>query len=195
MQRQITNISIVPYGTCHERSCVALYEQAFPADERRPISDWLDFVNNHELMHTSVILAGEEQRFAGFATVWQFSSFTYIEHFAVSPQLRGGGLGSESFRRLLLLCPNQPLIIEVELPSNDVARRRIAFYERLGMHVLPYHYVQPPYSEERSSLPMLIMASQQNVLPEEFADMRNELLRNVYGVQWNTDVGEVSSNF
>ena len=54
-----------------------------------------------------------------------------------------------------------PVVLEVELPEEgEMAKRRIGFYKRHGFKEYPeFHYIQPPYSPDLSSLEMMIMAS------------------------------------
>lgn len=66
------------------------------------------------------------------------STWTLLDYFAVSPQLRGTGIGSRFFRALMEDNPAY-VLIEAEAPQcaeDDADRimrnRRIAFYERCG---------------------------------------------------------------
>lgn len=110
-----------------------LYVSAFPADERRPVSQMPPCDSAFRFY------AIED---AGLLTAWAFDGFTYIEHFAIFPEMRGSGIGSLALSEL-----PDPVILEVEPPeeSSD-ARRRIGFYERNGFHLLDVDYIQPPYS-------------------------------------------------
>ena len=68
---------------------------------------------------------------AGFLAVWEFESFIYIEHFAVDPALRNSGTGSAMLQELVKQY-QKPICLEVELPEDELTRRRIGFYERNG---------------------------------------------------------------
>lgn len=66
------------------------------------------------------------------------SSWTLLDYFAVSPKLRGTGIGSRFFRTLMEDNPAY-VLIETEAPrcaANEADRilreRRISFYERCG---------------------------------------------------------------
>ena len=67
----------------------------------------------------------------GFITYWDFDSFYYVEHFATNPALRNGGYGK---RTLEYLCNylKHPIVLEVERPVEEMAKRRISFYQRQG---------------------------------------------------------------
>ena len=86
--------------------------------------------------------------------------FALINYFAVYPQYRSKGYGSEFLKNIISRYPERVLVIEATDPSaaknsalHDEAVRRVQFYERAGFGVLP---------TERAKifgLDMLIMAS------------------------------------
>lgn len=164
-----------------ERFAKQLYEGAFPSDERRDFA--LLKTLTTERNFTFFILKDETQSNIGILSLWHFETFDYIEHFAISPALRGGGFGASVLEKLTRETSN-PIVLEVELPTTDLARRRIAFYERCGFRLLPFDYVQPPYDLTKSSLPMHVMASSDAFSNEEtFRSMVRHLHSAVYGVR------------
>lgn len=121
-----------------------LYIDAFPPEERRPVDKMppADPAFNFYAV-------GD----AGLLTAWEFPDFTYVEHFAVYPHMRGSGIGSEALAAL-----NGTVVLEVEPPeTGEMARRRIAFYERNGFRLLDVDYLQPPYSPGLPSVPLRLM--------------------------------------
>ena len=58
-----------------------LYLSAFPAEERRDVSDLVRLMRGEPRFH--VLAAYDEAGFAGFITYWDFSAFRYVEHFAI----------------------------------------------------------------------------------------------------------------
>ena len=83
-----------------------------------------------------------------------------MEHFAIISAMRGGGLGGEAIRNFVAADP-MPVILEVEPSgSNDMADRRIAFYERCGFtgH-RDFEYIQPPYSPGLPEVPLMPTAT------------------------------------
>jgi hypothetical protein len=50
------------------------------------------------------------------------------------------------------------MLLEVEPGEDEISRRRILFYERLGMKLCPFDYKQPPYRKNEKPFPMLIMS-------------------------------------
>ncbi len=132
-----------------------LYEGAFPVDERRDFGEWMRLLEERPEFRAYAIY--ESRTAVGFVTLWELEEWRFAEHFAVDPARRGGGIGAAAFGELLNM-EIRPLILEVEPPEDDLKRRRIGFYERLGMRLhADYEYVQPAYSAERKALPMRLM--------------------------------------
>ena len=116
---------------------------------------------------------------AGFLAVWEFESFIYIEHFAVDPALRNSGTGSAMLQELVKQY-QKPICLEVELPEDELTRRRIGFYERNGFVFNEYPYIQPPISKRKSPVPLRIMTYRSEITREEFQKMKEILYRRVY---------------
>lgn len=116
---------------------------------------------------------------AGFLAVWEFESFIYIEHFAVDPAFRNSGTGSAMLQELVKQY-QKPICLEVELPEDELTRRRIGFYERNGFVFNEYPYIQPPISKGKSPVPLRIMTYRSEITREEFQKMKEILYRRVY---------------
>ena len=116
---------------------------------------------------------------AGFLAVWEFESFIYIEHFAVDPALRNSGTGSAMLQELVKQY-QKPICQEVELPEDELTRRRIGFYERNGFVFNEYPYIQPPISKGKSPVPLRIMTYGEAITRETFEAIKNVLYRSVY---------------
>ena len=156
----------------------ALYEAAFPADERRATAVWIDM--DHKEFCRYAVLRNEQ--FAGFVTVWNFERFVYVEHFAILPELRGLGIGAEVLKQLREYY-KLPLVLEVEMPEDELARRRVGFYERCGLTLCERDYLQPPYDTQSDWLPMRLMTSDMTMTEEQFASVCDCLYRAVYGCE------------
>ena len=116
---------------------------------------------------------------AGFLAVWEFESFTYIEHFAVDPVLRNSGTGSAMLQELVRKYQKQ-ICLEVELPEDELTRRRIGFYERNGFVFNEYPYIQPPISKGKSPVPLRIMTYGSAITQDTFEEMKRVLYQRVY---------------
>lgn len=158
-----------------------LYVAAFPVDERRELSDLRRFVVEREEFSVEACLT-DEGRFAGFFTSWQWPDFRYGEHFAVLAEKRSCGVGGEILDRMLR-CDTRPMVIEVEPPVDEMASRRIGFYERHGLTLrTDIDYLQPPYDSSRKPLPLRLMTYGE-MTHERLTAAVKTIHKNVYGVE------------
>lgn len=154
-----------------------LYQSAFPSSERRNLGG-LEQILNHEKRFEAYALM-KEDKFVGFFTYWLFDRFCYVEHFAIDDSLRGQNLGSEVLVAFLKRT-DLPVVLEVEMPDNNEAGRRIKFYERFGFRVLPHTYAQPFYDGSGRILPMLIMSNNYHFTDKHFNMIKKTLHSEVY---------------
>lgn len=160
---------------------VTLYESAFPQEERRPTAEWLNYIREKDAFTLHVIKESHTNQFLGFITTWDFSDFVYVEHFAIIPPLWGFGFGSMAFKEILQKAGNKPLVLEVEPPTDFQAYRRIQFYERLGMHLMPFPYQQPSYASELPPIPLQLMCNQDLQDEATWSHMIHTIHQQVYG--------------
>ena len=82
----------------------------------------------------------------GYAIITAPENLKYalINYFAVFPEYRAKGYGSEFLKILLSRYSERTLVLEADDPSaaktptaRDEAVRRVKFYERAGFHVIP----------------------------------------------------------
>lgn len=156
----------------------SLYTEAFPPAERRPLEAWRQLADSESAFQIFEILS--EGRFVGFVSCWQMGGFVYLEHFAILPTERCGGLGSACIELLKEKFPQQPLVLEAELPETHLAQRRIAFYERCGFSVSPRRYLQPPYRPGTPWFPLQMLCTDARFLEEQFEEVRNNIYSTVY---------------
>ncbi len=154
-----------------------IMEAGFPTDERRPREEQARLFDN-PVFHAYGLL-GDTGEVKAFLTVYEFDTFVFAEHLAVDERFRNRGLGAELMRAFLERL-DKPLCLEVELPTGELSRRRIGFYERLGFTLNDYPYIQPPMSEGQSEVPLLVMSTKGPLTPEQFETVRETLYREVY---------------
>ena len=106
--------NILKNGTEFKEQVYMLYEEAFPAEEKKPISlmEHFDFKN---IFITAL-----------------------LDYFAVSPEKRNGGYGSKSLKLLLERFRSNKYIFEIEMQDEKAEnaqdrKRRKAFYLRNGL--------------------------------------------------------------
>ena len=154
-----------------------LYHFSFPVEERRP---WVNIIKQINLSSQFSMYAVKDSNnsFVGFITTWNFPEAIYIEHFAVSESMRGTGYGTEIIKFFYSL--NTNIIFEVELPgSNEMADKRISFYQRNGFKTLPnVAYTQPPYTPDLEPVPMLLMVKNDFQDIDSFVKQFHDLVYN-----------------
>lgn len=140
-----------------------LYETAFPPIERIPVSSMLRGIRQHELgqVPRSEYLAAvdAEDQFVGMVQwVWRPEYDTaYLGYFAITPERRGSGLGSQVYRMIIDRAAQYGALLmafDVEQPERqttpaacELALRRIRFYQRQGAGLLSgleFFYGEPP---------------------------------------------------
>lgn len=160
---------------------IAIYEESFPIDEQRPTTDIAHLITEEE-RYRAMALVDDNDRCIGLLTAWQFSTYTYIEHFAIDPSLRSVGYGTMALKTFAHIQP-MPIVLEVEPPTDVLTRRRIGFYERCGLALYDYDYIQPAYAPDRSAVPLRLMG---NLASPDLAQIAHTLHSEVYGIN-NTD--------
>lgn len=141
-------------------SLVSIYQQSFPTNEQRPIDDIACLLSN-DTRYTLYAIVEDSGALLGLLTTWTFCEFTYIEHFALSPNLRSRGYGTQALSTFIQRT-HRPIILEVEPPTDAITQRRIRFYERHGLTLYDYPYMQPPYTPDSQSVELCLMGTIDN---------------------------------
>ena len=76
--------------------------------------------------------------------------------------------------------PDAKIVLEVELPEDELSKRRIGVYERNGFTHCEKPYMQPPYRKSGSPIPMYIMFSGADSIDGIFDTITSEIYKNVY---------------
>ncbi len=155
-----------------------ILKKSFPISERRPYFEQKALLSD-PLYRIYVAKEEKSQDIKAFFAVWIFEDFAFIEHFAVDENCRGVGLGAEVLQELIskLKCP---ICLETEPPDNEISKRRIDFYLRNGFRLNDYPYIQPPISEGRNKIPLMIMTFPDKISDQVFEYYKNTLYLRVY---------------
>jgi ribosomal protein S18 acetylase RimI-like enzyme len=166
-----------------------LYTLVFPPLERRTWAA-LEYELNFEkrfCVH-ALIQNGE---FVGLFNYWTFDRFYYIEHMAISSKFRNQGIGTKAMT-IFMEQTKLPIILEVEMPNNIIASRRILFYEKLGFSIVSHNYAQPPYEGSGFLMPELIMTNDIHFANTHFDKIKEVLYTNVYHFEYSKDIKSVA---
>lgn len=165
----------------------ALMANSFPESELRTYEEQKKLLN-HPRYQLS-LKKDEEGSIAGVMAVWSITGFRFVEHLAVDPKQRNGGIGRKLLSDFLLAEPT-PVVLEVEPPTGELEGRRIAFYERLGFHLNDYAYAQPPLRPGQPLLPLMLMSYPSPLTEQQFQLCRDTLYREVYGYNGEAAAGD-----
>lgn len=157
-----------------------LMENSFPSDEYRVYEEQKNLLNNPK--YSIYVLYDKSQQIKAFIAAWEFAEFGYIEHFAVNPEYRNGGIGAAMLREFISQS-DKLLCLEVEPPTTQIANRRISFYKRNDFYLNDYPYMQPSMSKGKKSIPLCIMTSGQNINQEMFSKIKETLYTEVYNIK------------
>ena len=157
----------------------ALYESAFPANERIPIKHLLDDKIKREFW---AFFDGD--LFCGFSNSITHGSITNIVYFAVVPELRSRGYGSQILQAIRKQHPDTRLVvdIEVEEDSKDAEElerrnRRRDFYQRNGFDASPVDYVW-------QGVHYRLLTAGGTITEKEFRDFWKEILKDIPGAKY-----------
>lgn len=164
----------------HYQYIEQLLVASFPTDEYRALEEEREYTDSKEIFYNNIIL--NDGAPIGLITYWDFRQFYYVEHFAIDPAQRNGGYGKTVLNKL---CEelHRPIVLEVEAPVEEIAKRRIGFYQRQGFSLWEKEYLQPPYKAGDSYLPMHIMAYGNLECEKAFDEIKNLIYREVYNVK------------
>lgn len=141
-----------------------LYLRSFPPQERRQLRVQRRVMAQNELYHVEVItedaaVAGAASvagRFVGILFWWGFDDVRYVEHLATVSEVRGQGMGARILSGFIARS-SVPVILEVELPDDEMSRRRVGFYRRAGFVLSDRHYTHPSYKRGGAPVPLALM--------------------------------------
>ena len=122
-----------------------IYEYSFPRHEKRTLERQAEILKD-ERYHLEYYTDGG--KLVGFIGYWEIDDYLYIEHYAMAREARGGGYGTAILKDFLDKAEGRTVILEIDLPEDDVSRRRLRFYRNLGFEENPYRHVCPVYQEE-----------------------------------------------
>ena len=124
-----------------------LMTQSFPSEEYRELEELRKYTDTKTHFYNNIIFHNNTP--VGLITYWDFGHFYYIEHFAIDPAQRNGGYGKSVLNHLCQLLKH-PIVLEVEIPEEEMAKRRINFYQRQGFSLWEKPYQQPELERKKS---------------------------------------------
>ncbi|MBR3934143.1 MAG: GNAT family N-acetyltransferase [Clostridia bacterium] len=155
-----------------------IMEKSFPEDEFRPYDEQKALLDKDEY---KIYTWQENDKICAFIALWEFHNILFIEHFAVDPDFRNGGIGSKILAEISSLTKKQ-ICLEVEPPDDEITIRRVEFYKRCGFFLNEYPYMQPAISKGKREVPLMIMTYGKKITRMKFNDIKFVLYTNVYKI-------------
>lgn len=118
-----------------------LYEDSFPANERRAFEPLVTDATGH----AETLGFYDGGAFVGFASLLLVGDIAHIIYFATEEKLRGRGCGSSALAAMHARYDGSRVIVDVErervgAENNEIRRRRRAFYLRNGYEPTQVRY-------------------------------------------------------
>ena len=170
--------NLIKLNINHFDEVFSIMSQSFPLDEYRTYDEQKTLMKNPIY---SIYGYFDENELKGFAAIYNFNEFIFIEHLAVSIKYRNQGIG-EFILNQLHQQYSQMICLEVEPPLNELSKRRIDFYKRNQFYLNEYEYIQPSISKGKKPIPLYIMTSFSKIDENTFNKIRNVLYKQVYNI-------------
>ncbi|WP_300711575.1 GNAT family N-acetyltransferase [uncultured Brachyspira sp.] len=157
-----------------------LYNEAFPPEERWNFDMTLENEDNSNYKFYAIL---DDDAPIGLTLLWDLDDFNYGEYLAIDKKLRGKKYGSEVITKILEILSNKLIVIEVEpYDLNEIAKKRIEWYQRFGLILSDYNYDMPYIDENKkiSSIKMKIMTSIKIKSKEEHDNIIKIIYNKVY---------------
>ena len=156
-----------------------LMNAAFPMQERRDSDLQRNITNLYAQFHNCIIM--DKDTPIGLLTYWDFTSFCYIEHFAIAKEVQNKGYGQMALSHLKKRI-KVPIVLEVEEPIDETSKKRIRFYKRQGFLLQEVPYLQPPYRKGEEWFPLKLMTYGAIDINQDYSLIKNIIYQEVYQV-------------
>lgn len=142
-----------------------VYQYSFPPHEQRTLKSLVGTLKGGKCSIEAYI---EGDSFIGFIIYWQYPTYIYIEHFALSKESRGAGKGSEILRSLIERHVGKSVILDIDPIEDEISRRRREFYLRLGFIQNSHHHMYPPYRAGDKEFELILMTTTAELSTSEY---------------------------
>ena len=126
-------MTLTPYTHVDRDAYISLYENAFPACERKPL-ELMERDRDYDLW----VISTPDVRVAGMVITVRHGALVLLDYLAVDPVLRGQGIGHAVLPLVRQQYADECLFLEIEAPDESAdnaeqRRRRKAFYLSAGL--------------------------------------------------------------
>ena len=173
------NFEILGFGKISDEKFDRFYElleKSLPRVEFRDKNRQKNLLN---IKIYKILFCSVDENCVAALAFWHLDDAVFVEHFVVDKKYRGKGIGTKMLEFFKEQTKSN-VILEVELPYNEMNKRRIAFYERNGFCYNDFEYYQIPLNKGDEPLPLKIMSYPKNITLQEFEQIRTKLKKAVY---------------
>ncbi|MDB8987031.1 GNAT family N-acetyltransferase [Acinetobacter sp. RIT592] len=153
---------------------INMYNTSFPLFEQRTLEDQLLALQDEKYYCMALC---ESELLIGLLFYWDLGEFAYIEHFAISSNLRGKSYGSKVIKEFCKI--NKNVILEIDPPLDDVSIKRLNFYSKLGFKLQEFDHTHPSYRKDTPAHELKIMTYPNDITESEFNNFNNFLTNTV----------------
>lgn len=153
-----------------------LYISSFPGKERREFHELAEMLGLLDCSVCWISITGE--KIAGLCIFWDFENFAFLEHLAVENDLRGLGIGEEVLS--VIREKYKIILLETELPEDEISQRRVKFYQRNGFRMLQRQYIQPSYGKNKPEVELQLMSTSVDFSVETLDEYIQTIREKVY---------------
>lgn len=161
-------------------SAFEILQSSFPVSEFRTKENQKALLGKKEYVLYGIYANEDIEKLLGILAVWRLDGFVFVEHFATQRDVRGGGIGGATLLELQAMTDGM-IVLEVELPQEEMQKRRIDFYEKHGFFRNAFAYMQPPLRDGEALLPLMLMSYPKPLTESTFLNCRDVLYDVVYG--------------
>lgn len=148
-----------------------IYAVSFPVYEQRNRNQQLTAFSDG---HYNLLVQKEEELLSSFISYWEFDDYIYIEHLAVNPELRGQNIGSQTLTAFAETT-DKTIILEIDPLRDEIARKRLRFYQNLGYQLNRYTHYHPPYNPEYPPHELLVLSFPEKLSEEQYNRFAHDL--------------------
>lgn len=158
-----------------------ILEESFPVTELREKEEQKRLLLDPSYRLYGVKAEGEDAYRAAIGA-WDIGDFLFIEHLAVSSVHRSGGFGGKVLDQFIEW-KAKPTVLEVEVPEDEMSKRRVGFYQRHQFVYNEFPYFQPPIRAGQDFLPLRIMSRPDTINQEAFERQKKLIYKIVYRLE------------
>ena len=147
-----------------------IYDYSFPFEEKRNMQEHECVMRDADFF-SDVILSGGEV--VGIMFYWQMPKYAYIEHFAISKDMRGRGIGSAALDEFLKLHPSA--VLEIEPPCDVITEKRKAFYDKAGFKFYDLDYMHPSFGKRFPPYKLSLMSFGFDITKSDAKELESKL--------------------